>query len=53
MNIGIIGTGGMAFQKLHYPVFQQLADKFKIVAISDVDLHKRGLLDYKTGIEPQ
>ena len=49
MNIGIIGTG-MAFQKLHYPVFQQLADKFKIVAISDVDLHKRDYWITKLGL---
>ncbi len=40
----------MAFQKLHYPVFQQLADKFKIVAISDVDLHKRDYWITKLGL---
>lgn len=40
MNVGIIGTG-MAFEKLHNPVFQQMPDKFRTVAICDVDLHKR------------
>ncbi len=40
MNVGIIGAG-MAFEKLHNPAFQQLSDKYKIVAICDVDLHKR------------
>jgi len=40
MNVGVIGTG-MAFERLHYPVFQKLSDKYKIVALCDVDLQKR------------
>ena len=37
--MGIIGTG-MAFEKLHFPAYQELADKFQIVAICDSDIKK-------------
>lgn len=39
IRLGIIGTG-MAFEKLHYPALQKLKDKYKIVAICDVDKFK-------------
>lgn len=37
--MGIIGTG-MAFERLHYPAYQKLTDRFEIVAICDLDLEK-------------
>jgi predicted dehydrogenase len=39
LNVAIIGTG-MAFEKLHYPAFQELADKYRIAAICDTDQEK-------------
>lgn len=39
LKTGIIGAG-MAFERLHYPVFQQLKDKFEITAVCDVDKAK-------------
>ncbi|MGI6144529.1 MAG: Gfo/Idh/MocA family oxidoreductase [Clostridia bacterium] len=39
LRMGIIGTG-MAFEKLHFPAYQELADKFQIVAICDSDIKK-------------
>lgn len=39
LNVGVIGVG-MAFERLHYPAFQQLADRYKIVAFCDVDKDK-------------
>lgn len=37
--MGIIGTG-MAFERLHYPAYQELSDKLQIVAVCDEDLQK-------------
>lgn len=34
LRMGIIGTG-MAFERLHFPAFKQLTDKYQIVAICD------------------
>ncbi|SFR12810.1 Gfo/Idh/MocA family protein [Desulfoscipio geothermicus] len=34
LKVGIIGTG-MAFERLHYPAYQELADKYEIVALCD------------------
>jgi len=39
LKVGIIGTG-MAFERLHYPAYQELADKFEIAAICDPDMEK-------------
>jgi predicted dehydrogenase len=39
LRVGIIGTG-MAFERLHYPAFQKLNDKFEIAAICDSDIQK-------------
>ena len=37
--MGIIGTG-MAFERLHYPAYQKLSDKFEIRALCDIDFQK-------------
>ncbi|MGE5529871.1 MAG: Gfo/Idh/MocA family protein [Patescibacteria group bacterium] len=39
LRVGIIGTG-MALEKLHYPAFQRLADRYEIAALADVDRAK-------------
>lgn len=39
IRVGIIGAG-MAFERLHYPAYQKLSDKFEIRAICDTDLQK-------------
>ena len=39
LKVGIIGTG-MALEKLHYPAFQELADKYTIVALCDINPDK-------------
>ena len=52
LRVGIIGSG-MAFEKLHYPAYQELADKYEIVAICDVDRFKAEAWAKKIGIDPQ
>lgn len=39
LRMGIIGTG-MAFERLHYPAYQKLSDKFEIRALCDIDFQK-------------
>ncbi len=39
LRMGIIGTG-MAFERLHYPAYQELKDKYEIAAICDPDQEK-------------
>ncbi len=38
-KVGIIGAG-MAFERLHYPAYQELADKFEIAAVCDPEREK-------------
>lgn len=35
LKVGIIGVG-MAFERLHYPAYQKLADRYEIAALCDV-----------------
>ncbi len=51
IKIAIIGTG-MAFERLHYPVFQQLSDKFEIVAICDQNWEKLERWRSHLGLKP-
>lgn|SRR5690554_2204284 len=39
LKMGIIGAG-MAFERLHYPAYLELKDRFEIAAISDPDIKK-------------
>ncbi len=39
LKVGIIGAG-MALEKLHYPAYQELADKYQIAAVCDEDRAK-------------
>ena len=49
LKMGIIGMG-MAFEKLHYPAFQKLQDKYQITAICDVDKEKLDSWKTKLGL---
>ncbi len=49
LRVGIIGTG-MAFEKLHYPAFQELKDQYQIVALCDEDLKKAISWSTKLGL---
>ncbi|HOV80980.1 MAG TPA: Gfo/Idh/MocA family oxidoreductase [Bacillota bacterium] len=50
LRVGIIGTG-MALEKLHYPAYQELADKYQIVALCDVDRDKAESWAKRLGID--
>lgn len=39
LKVGIIGTG-MAFERLHYPAYKALSDRYVIVALCDLDRQK-------------
>lgn len=39
LKVGIIGAG-MAFERLHYPAYQQLTDRYQIAALCDLDQAK-------------
>lgn len=39
LKVGVIGAG-MAFEKLHYPAYQKLQDRYEIAAICDIDHQK-------------
>jgi predicted dehydrogenase len=52
LRMGIIGTG-MAFEKLHYPAYQELKDKFQIVAICDSDVEKTEKWRQTLGLKPE
>ncbi|EEG76812.1 oxidoreductase domain protein [Dethiobacter alkaliphilus AHT 1] len=39
LKVGIIGTG-MAFERLHYPAFQELSHRYQISALCDIDKNK-------------
>lgn len=49
LKVGIIGTG-MAFERLHYPAYQELNDKFEIVALCDPDPEKTSYWAQQLGI---
>ncbi|MCF8012009.1 MAG: Gfo/Idh/MocA family oxidoreductase [Clostridiales bacterium] len=52
LRVGIIGTG-MALEKLHYPAFCELADKYEIAALCDDDLHRAQFWADKIGLYPE
>jgi predicted dehydrogenase len=49
LKVGIIGTG-MAFERLHYPAYQELKEEYRIVALADPDLFKTKEWAGKLGI---
>lgn len=52
VRMGIIGTG-MAFERLHYPAYQELKDKFQIVAVCDSNIQKAENWRQTLGLKPQ
>lgn len=52
VRIGIIGTG-MAFERLHYPAYEQLKDRFEIAAVCDVDREKAKRWQQRLGLREE
>ncbi len=52
LRVGIIGTG-MAFEKLHYPAYQELAEEYQIVALCDEDRVKAENWAKRLGLSDQ
>ena len=52
VRIGIIGTG-MAFERLHYPAYEQLQDRFEIAAVCDVDREKAKRWQQRLGLREE
>ncbi|MBS4025295.1 MAG: Gfo/Idh/MocA family oxidoreductase [Clostridia bacterium] len=52
LRMGIIGMG-MAFERLHYPAYQQLSDKFQIAAVCDLDRQKGENWRNTLGLAPE
>lgn len=52
LRMGIIGTG-MAFERLHYPAYQELKDKFEIIALCDSDVQKAENWRNTLGLKPE
>ncbi|MFZ5643425.1 MAG: Gfo/Idh/MocA family protein [Bacillota bacterium] len=50
LRVGIIGTG-MAFERLHYPAYQEMPDKYQIVAVCDEDRAKASRWAGRLGID--
>jgi len=50
LKVGIIGTG-MAFERLHYPAYQELSDKYQIVALCDTNPEKVQKWGKRVGIK--
>lgn len=52
IKVGVIGTG-MAWEKLHWPAFQELADRFEIRAVCDVNRERAETWGRKLGLPPE
>ena len=52
IRMGIIGMG-MAFERLHYPAFKKLEDKFEIVAVCDTERSKADKWQQGLGLTPE
>ncbi|MBS3970701.1 MAG: Gfo/Idh/MocA family oxidoreductase [Clostridia bacterium] len=51
LRMGIIGMG-MAFERLHYPAYQKLSDKYQIAAVCDPDKQKADNWRNTLGLTP-
>ena len=51
IRVGVIGTG-LAWERLHYPAYQELSDKYEIVALCDVDKNKAEEWGNRLGLNP-
>lgn len=52
LKVGIIGTG-MAFERLHYPAYQELDSNYEIVAVCDEDKVKASEWAKRLGLKSQ
>ncbi|MDD2421554.1 MAG: Gfo/Idh/MocA family oxidoreductase [Heliobacteriaceae bacterium] len=52
LKVGIIGTG-MAFERLHYPAYQQLTDRYVITALCNRDPAKARPWAERLGLGPE
>jgi len=50
LRVGIIGAG-MAFERLHYPAYREMPDKYRIVAVCDEDREKATMWAGRLGLE--
>ena len=52
LRVGVIGAG-MAFERLHYPAYMNLADTYRIVAVCDPDREKLCKWQVSLGLSSQ
>lgn len=50
LRVAIIGAG-MAFERLHYPAYQEMTDKYQIVAVCDENREKASFWAGRLGID--
>jgi predicted dehydrogenase len=50
-KVGVIGTG-LAWERLHYPAFQELAEQYRIAAICDVNRERVEKWGQRLGLDP-
>lgn len=51
IKVGVIGTG-LAWERLHYPAFQELADRFRIAAVCDLNRERAEKWGQTLGLDP-
>ncbi|HBF38627.1 MAG TPA: oxidoreductase [Firmicutes bacterium] len=52
IKVGVIGTG-LAWERLHYPAYQELTDRYEIRALCDVDRERAEGWASRLGLDPQ
>jgi len=52
IKIGVIGTG-LAWERLHYPAYQELTDQYEIRALCDVDRGSAESWAQRLGLDPE
>jgi predicted dehydrogenase len=52
LKVGVIGTG-MGFERLHYPAYQELSDRYQVAAVCDQDRFKAAEWGQKLGLTAQ
>jgi predicted dehydrogenase len=52
INVGVIGTG-LAWEKLHYPAYQELPDRYEVKALCDIDRGQAEVWAERLGLDPK
>lgn len=52
IQVGVIGTG-LAWERLHYPAFQELTDKYRIAAVCDRDRSRAEEWGRRLNLQPE